>query len=995
MLEYHSIPSDGMLASDDCANSQSVSLPNNTIFHKSEEEWVLGSGVAPALTEKWLCESEDQDEIADLLNWTYYGHSGGWFIRSVNPTTGKYAKHGQFKPSSPLEIEGKTQKYISFPKGKGTEPIFAPMTLELWINISERNGVAIANEDINETREDLGFWVWVIAHPELPLTITEGAKKAGSLLSQGEVAIAISGVWNGQIGKGKALHPALIPFITPGRCVRLAFDSDVTVKPQVEAALIQFGRLCKQQKAEVFIVLWELELGKGVDDLIVNQGEEKFRDILGNAIAYRGWLQSLEVQVRRSPLSDDKKTKKPPTPDLIAREVREKYLDKWLWDNEHKTWQEYERKQKGVWNPVDDLYISVQINLILQARGIEGYGASYLKNIVELLRHELYCHEWNEKKNLLPFLDGVLESDTGKFLAHSPGHRLTWVLPRNYTLLDKSWNKIERWLEEAVGGDINQKKLILCYAAAILRRRSDLQKFLHIIGLGGSGKSTLINLLVSVVGEQNTLSLDLETLNEKDAIADILGKVLLVFPDQDSCGKQVSNFKKITGQDLLRGRKLYKDAFNFRFEGMVAISSNQPIFHAGSGRWLTRRALMVPFKQIIPDHRIRDLEKEFESELSAFTHYLLSIPESDIEGVLRGVQDQQKISLTLWEAQMRSDGLASWVNEHLIFDPLAKTQIGSNAREWLDGEYNPTQSTLFGSYCWFGKQTLRSPLTKENFSANLLELLTATLGWPVEKRKSNGVMVISGVRLRTNQDGDRLTVEEQLQGVLSGEDQGESQGDLKALLDIAQGEQGDLSSKINYLENPLLENLETSISSPLEKEPENIKGIEEVDVSLASPIHIGQAVQPSLEVVDFSSPEPSLDFSTYPHRTSDDIRAKENRATKCRDLMIGCTNSDELALFKDESGFSKNEIKWVYKHLLSPSEKETVKQAATTEQLTLSVTENSQPDSFEPGERVYYLDNRNVVYTYLGSDPHTGSVLIQDSQSRTYSCLLSDISKLS
>ena len=982
-----------------CKLANSLQEPSSDSFSvpvlNPSEEWISGSAIAPALTQKWLREIDDPDAIADLLNWTYYGHSGGWFVKSVNPTTGKYARHGQFKPSSPLEIEGKTQKYISFPKGKGNEPIFAPMTLDLWINISELHGVAIANDDINESREDLGFWVWVVAHPELPLTITEGAKKAGCLLSKGEVAIALTGVWNGQVGKGKALHPALIPFITPGRYVRLAFDSDVTVKPSVEAALIQFGRLCKHQKAEVFVVKWELELGKGIDDLLMNQGEEKFREVLGNAIAYRGWLQSLEAQVRRSPTSDDKKNKKPPTPDLIARELREKYLDKWLWDNEHKTWQEYERKQKGVWSPVDDLYISVQINLILQARGIEGYGASYLKNIVELLRHELYCHEWNEKKNLLPFLDGVLESDIGKFLAHSPGHRLTWVLPRNYTLLDKSWSKIERWLEEAVGGDVKQKNLILCYAAAILRRRSDLQKFLHIIGLGGSGKSTLINLLVSVVGEQNTLSLDLETLNEKDAIADILGKVLLVFPDQDSCGKQVSNFKKITGQDLLRGRKLYKDAFNFRFDGMVAISSNQPIFHAGSGRWLTRRALMVPFKQIIPDYRIRDLEKEFESELSAFTHYLLSIPESEIEAVLRGVQDQQKISLTLWEAQMRSDGLASWVNEHLIFDPLAKTQIGSNAREWLDGEYNPTQSTLFGSYCWFGRQTLRSPLTKENFSANLLELLTATLGWPVEKRKSNGVMVISGVRLRTTQDGDRLTVEEQLQGVLSGEDQRESQGDLKALLDIAQGEQGDFSSQISYLENPLLENLETSISSPLEKEPENIQGIKEADVSLVSLNHTGQAVQPSLDAVDSPSPEPSLDFSTYPHRTSDDIRAKENRANQCRELMLGCSNSEELTLFKDESGFSENEIKWVYKYLLSPSEKETVKQAAITEQLTLSLTETPQCDGFERGDRVYYLNNRNVVYTYLSSDPHTGSVLIQDSQGRTYSCKISQLSKLS
>jgi uncharacterized protein (DUF2147 family) len=66
-----------------------------------------------------------------------------------------------------------------------------------------------------------------------------------------------------------------------------------------------------------------------------------------------------------------------------------------------------------------------------------------------------------------------------------------------------------------------------------------------------------------------------------------------------------------------------------------------------------------------------------------------------------------------------------------------------------------------------------------------------------------------------------------------------------------------------------------------------------------------------------------------------------------------------------------------------------------TNQLTLPVTENLQPDSFEKGDRVYYLDNRNVVYTYLSSDAHTGSVLIQDSQGRTYSCQISQLSKLS
>ncbi|PSF34923.1 DNA primase [Aphanothece hegewaldii CCALA 016] len=933
MLKSHCTQTDDGLAisvkksSFAFSDTQTFSLPSPV------SEWTVGSAIASSLTEKWLTEIEDPKQIATLLNWKSYNHTEGWYVRSVDPTTGQFTNHGQFKPSSPLILDDKPQKYFSFPKGKGTEPIFAPMTLELWKAIATLNGIPIVPEDIDETRVDLGFWLWVLKHPELPISITEGAKKAACLLSNGEVGINVSGVWNGQ-QKGK-LHPSLLPFITPGRVVKLAFDADVVVKPQVEAALIQFGSLCHHHKAQVWIVKWDLNLGKGIDDLIVNQGEKIYSEIIGNPVAYKEWLKSLSIQM--PPLAS--KSQKPPSPDVLARSLKEKYQDKWLWDDEHKTWLEYEKKQVGVWVPVADLYISVQLNLILQARGMSGYGISYLRNLVEMLRHELYCHEWNEKKSLLPFLDGVYDSETGQFSKHCPGNHLTWVLPRNYTLLDNSWGSIDRWLDEAVGGDMHHKRLLLCFAAAVLRRRSDLQKFLHVIGLGGSGKSTLMNLLIAIVGQQNTASLDLDALNEKDAIADLFGKVLLVFPDQDSCGKQVSNFKKITGQDLLRGRKLYKDAFHFRFDGMVAITSNQPIFHAGSGRWLTRRALMVPFKQIISDHKVRDLEKEFESELSAFTHHLLSIPEQEIETVLRGIAGGQKLSPTLWESQVRSDGLAEWINEHLIFDPLAKTQIGANAREWNDDQYNPVSSTLFGSYCWSCKNTLRSPLTKENFSANLLELLTATLGWQVEKKKSNGMMVISGVRLRTSSDSDRLTVEEQLlQGGLVGIHQGNPQGDIKTLSDMAQGGQGDLFEQINQLEKEkqiLLEKLRLLESEKTVLEQENN---DVVNPSLASLRQTQQEIQVSFTPIASPSLEASLseiDYSTYPHRTSSDIRAKQNKAHQCKEKMLSCHTSERLAQFKSDGGFSETEIQWVYHRLLTPAEQDQVREAANLSQLSL------------------------------------------------------------
>jgi hypothetical protein len=45
--------------------------------------------------------------------------------------------------------------------------------------------------------------------------------------------------------------------------------------------------------------------------------------------------------------------------------------------------------------------------------------------------------------------------------------------------------------------------------------------------------------------------------------------------------------------------------------------------------------------------------------------------------------------------------------------------------------------------------------------------------------------------------------------------------------------------------------------------------------------------------------------------------------------------SEELAQFKSESGFSEKEIKWVYHHLLTPSQQEKVNEAANANQLNL------------------------------------------------------------
>jgi len=113
----------------------------------------------------------------------------------------------------------------------------------------------------------------MLADPAVPLWVTEGIKKADALASRGLCAIALLGVWNwrGRNDFGGVVVLADFDFVAlNGRDVRLVFDSDVMVKPQVRAALDRLTAVLQRKGAHVAAVY--LPHGKdgktGVDDYL-------------------------------------------------------------------------------------------------------------------------------------------------------------------------------------------------------------------------------------------------------------------------------------------------------------------------------------------------------------------------------------------------------------------------------------------------------------------------------------------------------------------------------------------------------------------------------------------------------------------------------------------------------------------------------------------------------------------------------------------------------
>jgi hypothetical protein len=140
------------------------------------------------------------------------------------------------------------------PKGIGNRAYFPP--------VPERVRELIARQyNLTAPLQGESFWAWLLGHPQIPIVITEGAKKALAAISQGVITIAVYGCACGK-------SPDLIPFFK-NRKIFVGFDRDTKdkAKKAVKGGTFAICRAVFAQEGTPRILNWESSLGKGLDDL--------------------------------------------------------------------------------------------------------------------------------------------------------------------------------------------------------------------------------------------------------------------------------------------------------------------------------------------------------------------------------------------------------------------------------------------------------------------------------------------------------------------------------------------------------------------------------------------------------------------------------------------------------------------------------------------------------------------------------------------------------
>jgi predicted P-loop ATPase len=227
-----------------------------------------------------------QNDLANTLR------SGGWIFDGYKGVC--------VKPNSPRKVKdenGKDKdiKYES-PRGQGKLQLLIPrISVRAGLEIVSKLGEEVAEEyrhriDLSAPgAEDPDFWDWYLEHDGF-IIITEGAKKACSLVSNGYPAIALNGMWGwgtnikdmfgnverDDLGKSlKTIHPDLEQFLD-GREIILALDreADVGKAKMVEMVKAAFVRALDGEGIVVTDLKWRNAEGstKGIDDYLAAKG---------------------------------------------------------------------------------------------------------------------------------------------------------------------------------------------------------------------------------------------------------------------------------------------------------------------------------------------------------------------------------------------------------------------------------------------------------------------------------------------------------------------------------------------------------------------------------------------------------------------------------------------------------------------------------------------------------------------------------------------------
>lgn len=322
--------------------------------------------------------------------------------------------------------------------------------------------------------------------------------------------------------------------------------------------------------------------------------------------------------------------------------------------------------------------------------------------------------------NLIAFKNGVYNIEDGSFTDFSPDYIITNKINWNYNPSAKS-ELAETTLKKFACNDEKIEKLLKEVIGYCFYRYNELGKAFILTGDKSNGKSTFLDMISYLLGQENISSLDLAELGERFKTAELFGKLANIGDDiKGDFIPDLAIFKKLVTGDRVNAERKGQDPFEFNNYSKMLFSANKiPRVKDETGAVL-RRLIIVPFNaKFTKDDKDYDPYIKYKLRSDEVMEYLILVGLKGLKDVLanKGFTISEKVETELQEFDEMNNPILMFIRDNDENDIK-----------------NHTTNEVYLNYTEYCRESGLNPLGKIEFSRQMCK----NFGFKVTIRKIDG-----------------------------------------------------------------------------------------------------------------------------------------------------------------------------------------------------------------------------------------------------------------
>lgn len=329
--------------------------------------------------------------------------------------------------------------------------------------------------------------------------------------------------------------------------------------------------------------------------------------------------------------------------------------------------------------------------------------------------------------------NGTLNLRTGELRPHDPDCNLTKLSPVTFDP-DATCPTFINFLERVLGEDKELIRFVQRLVGLCLTGLTEEHILPVFYGTGANGKSTLVNVILDLLGRDYAMKAPTDFLMAKRSDshptekADLFGKRFVACVETED-GRRLSEslVKELTGGDRVRARRMREDFWEFASTHKVCLVTNHRPEIRGTDHGIWRRIKLVPFDVCIPDdEQDKQLPQQLKDELPGILNWAIR---GCLDWQRHGLQEPSRVMEATCEYRKDMDVLQQWIDE--------RCEVGDNCKQ--------KSRDLYEAYCKWCEARREPTPTSNRFARQLKEKGFAT--------QKSGVMMRLGIQLKNRRDG--------------------------------------------------------------------------------------------------------------------------------------------------------------------------------------------------------------------------------------------------